>query len=203
MMAARPVLLAVLCIGMSGCWFWKKAPPKIAAPVPATQPLAAQPATAEVAPPTSAAVPEPAPPPVAQNATPAATPVPTPKETPTPKPAVRRNPVPALPPPAPPPPAATAAPVVPVTPPPPLREIISGEQRRKYESEFSQGVARASAALKQASMRTLNASQQETAARIRTFLAQANAMRDDDISTALQLARRADLLGQELLKALK
>jgi len=57
--------------------------------------------------------------------------------------------------------------------------------------------------LKEASTRTLNVSQQESAARIRTFLAQANAMRDDDISTALQLARRADLLGQELLKSLK
>jgi type IV secretory pathway VirB10-like protein len=183
-MAARPVLLAVLCLGMSGCLFWKKAAPKIPAPVPAAQPVAAQAA----------------PPPVAQNATPAATPmpVPTPKETPTPKPTVRSNPVP-----APPPPAPTATPVAPVAPPPPLREIISGEQRRQYESEFSKGVARASAALKQASTRTLNASQQETAARVRTFLAQAKAMQDNDISTALQLARRADLLGQELLKSLK
>jgi outer membrane biosynthesis protein TonB len=130
---------------MSGCWFWKKAAPKIPAPVPAVQPVAAQAA----------------PPPVVENAAPAATPtlVPTPKETPTPKPAVRSNPVP-----APPPPAPTATPVAPVGPPPPLREIISGEQRRQYETEFSKGVARASAALKQASTRTLNASQQETAA---------------------------------------
>jgi hypothetical protein len=57
--------------------------------------------------------------------------------------------------------------------------------------------------LKQTSTRALNARQQETTARIRTFLAQANAVRDNDISTALQLARRADLLGQELLKSLK
>jgi hypothetical protein len=188
MMTARPVLLAVLCLGMSGCWFWKKAPPKIAAPGQAPQPVAAQ-----AAPPALTTAPEPAPPPVAQNAAP--TPEPAPKETPPPKPAVRRNPVPAPPP--------TAAPVAPVAPPPPLREIISGAQRRQYESEFSNGVARARAALKEASTRTLNVSQQESAARIRTFLAQANAMRDDDISTALQLARRADLLGQELLKSLK
>jgi hypothetical protein len=196
MINARPVLLAVLCVGMSGCWFWKKAPPKIAAPVPATQPLAGQPATAQGASPTSAPVPEPAPPPISQDAMPAA--APTPKATLTPKPAVRRNPVP-----TPPPPTQTAAPVAPASPPPPLQEIISGEQRRQYQTDFSQGVARASAALKQASTRTLNADQQETAARIRTFLAQANAMRDADISTALQLARRADLLGQELLKSLK
>ena len=187
MMTARPVLLAVLCLGMSGCWLWKKAPPKIVAPGPAPPPVAAQ-----AVPPTLTTAPEPAPPPVVQNATP--TPEPAPKEIPAPKPAVRRNPVPALPP---------TAPVAPVAPPPPLREIISGAQRRQYESEFSNGVARAGAALKEASTRTLNVSQQESAARIRTFLAQANAMRDDDISTALQLARRADLLGQELLKSLK
>jgi hypothetical protein len=198
MMAARPALLAVLCLGLSGCWFWSKAPPKISAPVPATQPVAAQ-----VAPPTLATQPAPALPPVVQNATPTATPLPvrTPKENPTPQPAVRRNPVPAPPPPA--PTAAPVAPVAPPPPPPPLREIISGEQRRQYEAEFSKGVARASAALKQTSTRALNARQQETTARIRTFLAQANAVRDNDISTALQLARRADLLGQELLKSLK
>lgn len=184
-MAARPVLLAVLCLGMSGCWFQKNTQPKIPAPVPAAQPVTAQPVTTQ---------------PAAAQAAPA-----TPSAAP--KPEVRRNPVPAPPPPvapapvAPAPPAAT--PVAPVAPAPPLREIISSEQRRQYETEFSQGVERASAALKQASTRTLNASQQETAARIRTFLAQANAMRDDDISTALQLARRADLLGQELLKSLK
>jgi hypothetical protein len=64
-------------------------------------------------------------------------------------------------------------------------------------------VARAGAALKQASTRTLTASEQETVARIRSFITQANAMRDEDISTAMQLARRADLLGQELLKSFK
>jgi hypothetical protein len=84
-----------------------------------------------------------------------------------------------------------------------LREIISIEQRRQYEAEFSQSVVRAGAVLKQASTRTLDAGQQETSARIRTFISQANALRDEDISTALQLARRADLLGQELLKSLK
>jgi hypothetical protein len=203
MTAARLLLLAVLCLGMSGCWFWKKTAPIIPAPVPAVQPAAAQPVTAQAAQPASDTAPEPSPPPAVQSAPPAATPVPTPKETPAPKPAVRRKPVPAPPPSVPPPPVPAAVPAAPLAPPPPLREIISGDQRRQYESEFSQGVSRAGAALKQASTRTLNVSQRETAARIRTFLAQANAMRDDDISTALQLARRADLLGQELLKSLK
>ena len=171
-MSTRPVLLAVLCLGMSGCWFRKNTQPKIPAPVPAAQPVTTQPTPAQPV------TPQPVTTPNAPQAPP--------------KPAVRRNPVPAPP-----------TPVAPVAPPPPLREILSGEQRRQYETEFSQGVVRAGAVLKQTSTRTLSASQQETAARIRTFLAQANAMRDDDISTALQLVRRADLLGQELLKSLK
>jgi len=109
-----------------------------------------------------------------------------PKKTPPPKPAARSDT-----PPAPPVPA------------PQIQEIISGERRRQYESEYSQSVARADAALKRASATTLDASQRNTADRIRTFLAQANSAHDSDISTALQLARRADLLGQELLKSLK
>jgi hypothetical protein len=64
-------------------------------------------------------------------------------------------------------------------------------------------VERAATVLKQAAARSLNAEQQETTARIRTFLGQAAAARDNDISTALQLVRRADLLGQELLKSMK
>lgn len=200
MKAAPPLLLAVLCLGTSGCWFARQTPPKIAAPVPSTQPLAAQPVASQPAPQPATPVPEPVPLPVETGVPPSTlSPVPAPPETPAPKPAARRNPAPATTP----PPAPAVTPAPPVTPPPPLREIISGEQRRQYEAEFSRGVARANAVLKQASARTLNAGQQETAARIRTFLVQADAMRADDISTALQLARRADLLGQELLKSLR
>ena len=131
-------------------------------------------------------VPVPAPQPGGIQPPPAPAPAPAPKKTPPPKPAARSN-------------TPPAAPV----PPPQIQEIISGEQRRQYESEFSESVARADTALKRASARTLDASQRNTADRIRTFLEQANSARDNDISTALQLARRADLLGQELLKSLK
>jgi hypothetical protein len=199
MRAARPALLAVLCLDTSGCWFSHKAPPKISAPASAPQPLP-QPVAAQPAPPPAVTVPEPVPLPVESGTpSPALSPVPAPPDTPAPKPAVRRNPAP----PTNPPPSPAVTPATPVTPSPPLREIISGAQRRQYEAQFSQGVTRANAALKQASARALNAGQQETAARIRTFLAQASAMREDDISTALQLVRRADLLGQELLKSLR
>jgi len=196
MKTARPVLLIVLCLSASGCSLFKKAPPKISAPVsappPAVQPVAPPPEIQPAPPPV--AEPEPLPLESAPKPT-AVAPEPAPPAA-TPKPTVRRNP-------APPPPPPAAVPVTPAAPPPPLREILSAEQRRQYESDFSQGVARANAALRQSSTRALNATQQETAARIRTFLAQASAMRDNDISTALQLVRRADLLGQELLSSLK
>ena len=110
----------------------------------------------------------------------------TPKNTPPPKPAAR-----------------TVTPPAPSVPPPQIQEIISAEQRRQYETEFSESVSRADAALKRVSATTRDASQRNTADRIRTFLAQANSARGNDISTALQLARRADLLAQELLKSLK
>jgi len=191
---ASLVLAIALCLGAGGCSLFKKAPPKISAPVSAPPPAVQPVAPPEVQPaPPPAVEPDPLPLESAPKPT-AVAPEPAPP-VPAPKPTVRRNP--AAPPPPPPPPAAT-----PVAP-PPLGEIISPSQRRQYESDFSQGVARANAALKQASARTLNAAQHETAARIRTFLNQASAMRDNDISTALQLVRRADLLGQELLSSLK
>jgi hypothetical protein len=195
MSGTRLGLLVLLSVNLSGCWFAKKSAPKITSPVSAPQPAAPQPA----APVPAAVDPTPPPPPVVETEapvvpTPEPLPVTAPRETPAPKPVVRRNPTP--------PPAAP--PVAPATPAPPsLQEILSGAQRKQYETEYSQGVARATAALKQAAGRTLNASQQETTSRIRTFLTQAGAMRNSDISTALQLARRADLLSQELLKSLR
>jgi hypothetical protein len=48
----------------------------------------------------------------------------------------------------------------------------------------------------------LTVPQRENVSRIQTFLTQADAARRDDLGTALQLARRADLLGQDLLKSL-
>ncbi len=199
-------LFVALCFGTSGCLFsGKKAAATVPPPPAAPKPDAAQQPNPRALPPlpVATAAPEtPLPPslPVLQNPPQATLPVPT-QTPPQPKQTVRRKPSP-LPPapggtPAPTPSTASAAP------PPELREIISGDQRRQYETEFSQDVERAGAALKLAGARSLTNEQQETTARIRTFLAQATAARDNDISTALQLARRADLLSQELLKSMK
>lgn len=204
MKALRVVALAALCLGTSGCWFGKKALKAPPPPPAATQPAVPQPVAAQPAPP-APAEPEPLPltqPSLVEKLEPVPVQEPAPQEVPRPRPPVRRNRPPSTPPP--PEPAVTpAAPLPAPAPAPQLREIISGDRRRQLDAEYSQGVARANAALKQAATRTLNAAQQQTAARIRTFLAQAGAAQENDISTALQLSRRADLLGQELVKSLK
>jgi hypothetical protein len=101
---------------------------------------------------------------------------------------------------APPPPTAEAAPPEPV---PTLREILTPERQREYENEFSRSMASARTALSRVAGRNnLSVPQRENVSRIQTFLTQADAARRDDLGTALQLARRADLLGQDLLKSL-
>jgi len=173
---ALPLTVA-LAIGSSGCWFGKKA---------------------------AVAPPPPAPQPVAVNPTPAAPPAPdvakteTPQPTPQPKPAPPPRPAP-----------QASAPQVTVTPPaepaPAVRlgEILTDDRRRQYEADFNRNVSDAQAALKQASTRTLTATQKQSVGRIRTFLQQADQAKSNDLVTAVQLARRADLLAQDLRKSLK
>jgi hypothetical protein len=50
--------------------------------------------------------------------------------------------------------------------------------------------------------KALNAEQSEIAERIRTFQKQAEQARDQDLVTAVNLARRADLLAQDLVERL-
>lgn len=99
------------------------------------------------------------------------------------------------------PPAATPAPAPETG--PQLRELLSPQQRTEWERELSTNVAEARLALsKAASRRKLTPAQRENVSRIQTFLTQAQASRKDDLGTSLQLARRAALLGQELMKSL-
>jgi hypothetical protein len=64
-------------------------------------------------------------------------------------------------------------------------------------------VTRARAAIARTSGRNLSAAQKETVDRIRTFIQQAEQSKGRDLSTALQLARRASLLGDDLIKGLQ
>jgi len=50
--------------------------------------------------------------------------------------------------------------------------------------------------------KNLNAEQQDIADRVRTYLTQAEQARDKDLVTAVNLARRADLLAKDLVERL-
>jgi hypothetical protein len=85
-----------------------------------------------------------------------------------------------------------------------LGEFLTAAQRRQFESEFVSTLKRSRAALGRITQRSnLTPVQRDTAERIRVFIGQAEAERSRDIATALQLARRADLLGKDLLSSLQ
>jgi hypothetical protein len=198
-----PVLL--MSAGLSGCIFGGKKPVKVASPIQPTS--LPQPVAKPAPPPTEPSGPQavgslPAPPVAAPTApTPALT---LPELPPTDKPSVtpppRRPSRPRQPAqPASPPPAETQPPAaVPV---PQLAEILSDAQRRQAETEMAEHLTRARDILTRASRATLNSGQVETRERVRIFIQQAENTKD--LSTALQLALRADVLAQDLLPALR
>ena len=209
MRIAAALFLVLVSATLTGCWsFRKKAkqplpplnPPVIVLPVPGTPvdlpPEATTPIKIEPAPPTPEVTiikPELPPPPEKK-----------PSKAP-PKPAAKRPvaapaPVPSPSVPVQPPPPTTEAPV---TQPPQLSELIPDERRAELSREIDQSLERARATLSTASHRTLSRQQEETANRVRTFVRQAEEARSRDISTAVQLARRADLLAQDLAATFK
>jgi hypothetical protein len=187
------VLLTIgLSLGSSGCWFGKKA---TATPPPAPQAKPAPP----LQPPEQKAPeqkPLPMPPPPVINE-PAQITLPAPQKTPPPRPPAKKRTSPT---PAPPPPPAEQPPVQPPPPPPQLGAILSDAERRQYEADYAQSLSRARSVLQQASGKSLTPTQKETVERIKVFIQQAEESKGRDLATALQLARRADVLGRDLLK---
>jgi hypothetical protein len=192
-----PILL--LSLGLTGCWFGKKKTPKVPLnlPVPTGAPKSTLPPLPQ----------DPFPP---QSPPPAKAPPVQSTETPVENPPPRRRP--SKPSPAPksvettPPPVEAPVPIPasppPQAPPPRLGEVLDEETRRQYETELTNHLARAEAAVQKASGRQLTSTQRDTVQRIQSFIAQARQAKDRDLSTALQLAQRADLLGQDLSASL-
>jgi hypothetical protein len=191
------LLTALLAVGLNGCWFARKA--TVAAPPPAPQPTLAKPA--------------PAPPPEAKKEEPLTITEPPPALPPT---VLKAAPLPVGEPPSPPkkraakpkkkpvPAEPEAAPaVVSQAPPTRLEAVLPDGRRREYETDFTRSVTEARAALDQAGARTLTSEQKQTVERIQTFLQQAEQAKSGDLATALQLARRANLLAQDLRKSLQ
>lgn len=206
MKIAVAVATILMTMGLSGCWSFRKKAVKSLPPLTAPT-IGLPPAPMELPPEATGPIevesppappevvitkPESRPHPEAKPAKPASRP-------PAPRPAA-----------APPAPASTPPPEpvveVPVTQPPPppqLGEIISDQRLVELRSELAMSLERARAALTLAARRSLTRRQRETAERVRTFIRQAEEARSRDISTAVQLARRADLLAQDMTATFK
>lgn len=185
-----PVILA-LSFGSTSCWFRKYTPPRVFVPPPP----AARPSVAltqpELPPPPEIELPQDA---SIMEGIPVAMP---PVEAAPPAPARR----------APPPVRVNAQPPA-VVPPevqpaaPRLGQIFTAEQLRDYNRAVDESLDRVRRVLGNVAGRNLNPELTEIVSRIQTFQKQAEQAREQDLVTAVNLARRADLLAQDLLKRL-
>lgn len=199
MRIVKSVSVVLLSLGLTGCWFGKKKTPKVPVnlPVPSGSPPSATlpplPQGTILQQPTINKPPEPQ----VTRQEPTADPGPqrkrpVTKPSPAPKPA-EQAPIET-------PPAAPSSPAVS---PPRLGEVLDEETRKQYEAEFANHLASAQAALQRTDGRRLSPAQAENVQRIQSFIQQAQQARDRDLSTGLQLAKRADLLGQDLVASLQ
>jgi hypothetical protein len=111
--------------------------------------------------------------------------------------------------PAPPEPRRPPVVATPKPPPPPVQEppppqprlgqVFTAEQIREYNRSLDESLERVKNVLGRLAGRRLNPEQSEVVNRIRTFQNQAEQARDQDLVTAVSLARRADLLAQDLI----
>ena len=82
---------------------------------------------------------------------------------------------------------------------PRLGQIFTAEQVREYNRSLDENLDRVKKALNNLAGKKLNPEQTEVVNRIRTFQVQAEQAREQDLVTAVSLARRADLLAKDLL----
>ncbi len=87
----------------------------------------------------------------------------------------------------------------PDTPTPRLGQIFSAEEIRAYTNNLNASLVRVNDALGKIERRRLTREDVVTVERIKTFQKQAEQARQEDLVTAVNLARRADLLAQDLL----
>jgi hypothetical protein len=183
-----PMILA-LSLGTTSCWFQKsKAPRVFVPPAPVSRPsVASVPPEIPAAPQIDLTGETPLPG-VVTATIPAAPP---------PPPAPRRSP----------PPVRATAPPPAVIPPEPqpaprLGQIFTAEQLREYNRSLDESLDRVRRVLGNVAGRNLNPELTQMVSRIQTLQKQAEQAREQDLVTAVNLARRADLLAQDLVKRL-
>jgi hypothetical protein len=96
----------------------------------------------------------------------------------------------------------------PVSPPPApavpqLEQILSPEQRQAYNEAIDTNITRAQRTLELVQGRRLNPDQKMTADRVRAFLQQAAEARKTDLFRAKNLAERASVLADDLLRSMQ
>jgi hypothetical protein len=89
-----------------------------------------------------------------------------------------------------------------VPPAPRLGQIFTAEQLRDYNRAVDESLDRVRRVLGTVAGRNLNPELSAMVSRIQTFQKQAEQAREQDLVTAVNLARRADLLAQDLVKRL-
>lgn len=105
-------------------------------------------------------------------------------------------------------PVATAPKPVPTPQPEPpapalrLSQILTPEESRRNNQELDQYTESVKRNLAKVKGRNLTPEQRDIAERVQTYLTQAEQAREQDLVTAVNLARRADLLAKDLLDRL-
>lgn len=184
-------LVVVLSGTLSGCLFRKK--PVTPPPPPPPLPAPIQPAPPDPMPPPRVEPPAPGLPEELPPGTPEEELPPAPKPEPQRR---RRNVRPA---PAAPVNAPKSAPAEePAAPALQLGEVMTPEQRAELRRAFDEGSAQARQLLGKLEGRALTAEQADSAARVKSFLSQAESLLEADPRSAAELARRAALLARDL-----
>jgi hypothetical protein len=99
------------------------------------------------------------------------------------------------------PPAAEPEP--PAVPLPQFEQVLTPEQTKTYNEEIERNIADARRAVAMVENRRLNGEQTTYLARVRAFIEQANEARKADLFRARNLAERARVLAEDLLKSVQ
>lgn len=196
------VLLCLLAFGLAGCHRRPRAPQMPARPA-ARPPVVLPPAEPQARPmeePELPAEPLPPPTPTPEAAQPKLEPAPPPAQ-PQPRrarPAPRKAAKPSEPEPTVPTPVAT-----PALPAPQLGEVLPEAQRRALEQTLEESLAAARRVLAALERRKLTRPQAESAGRVRAFVRQAEANRATNLTGAVQFARRAAVLADDLAESVR